>query len=76
MNKSMVMFIFWSEVSLFGEKCFKKSIMFIEAKIWNQDYLEYVEFDSDFHFLSFLDQKYSFWVNLVRNLVPKTISNK
>ena len=34
--------------------------MFIEAKIWNQDYLEYVEFDSDFHFLSFLDQKYSF----------------
>ena len=52
MNKSMVMFIFWSEVSLFGEKCFKKSIMFIEAKIWNQE-LEYVEFDSDFHFFVF-----------------------
>ena len=45
--------------------CFKKSKLFVEAKIWNLDIFEYVEFDDDFYFFS-LDQKYLFWVNLVQ----------
>ena len=65
----MVMLIFLLSTGsiLFWETCFKKSKLFPKTEIWSLDKLEYVEFDGNFHFFfSFLDLKYSFWVNLVQ----------
>ena len=56
MKDSMVTFIF----SIFGQKdsvlrqiCSKKLKLFVEAKIWNLDKFEYVEFDDDFQSFHF-----------------------
>ena len=53
--------------------CFKKSKLFVEAKIWNLDIFEYVEIDDDFYFFS-LDQKYLLWVNLVQKFKIVSLS--
>ena len=52
---------------LYLGKLFQKILkMFAQDEIWKLDLFEYVEFDGDFHFFSYLDWKYPFWVNLVQ----------
>ena len=55
MKNSMVMFTLFvfERYSLLWKICFKKSKLFLEAKIWNPDLFEYVKFDGDVIFSCF-----------------------
>ena len=52
---------------------FSKNLnLFVEVEIYKLDQFngdsKYAEFDDDFNFFPFLDQKYPFWVNLVQQM--------
>ena len=56
MKKAIVKFtisVFERKYPFYGIICLKKSKLFVEAEIWNLDCFEYVEFDSNFHFVLF-----------------------
>ena len=66
--------LFLNGYILFIANLFKKTQLFVEGEIWNLDYFEYVKFDGDFSFSSFLDWKYPLCVNLVKNVIRRNLT--